>query len=172
MKDATMDADREGPELGAMVSRSGVSGFSGARLRRYRHSHDLTIDSLADAAGVSSEAISAWETGRSAPTAPLLARVANILRITVADLAPIPEDRLRLSDLRVQAGLNQGEAAAAVGISATLLGRIEKGRKPYDVDRAAQLAELYGTKLSRVRDAWNRDIEGRELQSTYVRNRR
>ena len=113
-------------ELGVGVSRSAVRGFSAARLRRYRLARKANIADLADAAGVSEQTVSAWETGRAAPTPELLAKVAAELRLTVADLVPIPNDQLGLSDLRAQAGMTQGRAAEALGISATLLGRIEK----------------------------------------------
>jgi len=123
-----MSTDEDHGEFGDQVARSGVRGFSGARLRRYRDGRGLTMDDLAAAAAVSPQAISAWETGRSAPTPHLLHRVVGILHITVADLVPIPQQRWRLQDLRVQAGMTQTAAAAALGISPTQLGRYEKGR--------------------------------------------
>ncbi|RIK01972.1 MAG: transcriptional regulator [Acidobacteria bacterium] len=75
------------------LARSGMHGFSGARLRRYRQALDMTMADLADAAEVSEATVSAWETGRAAPTPPLLKRVADVLRVTVPDLAPIQEGR-------------------------------------------------------------------------------
>jgi len=122
---------------------------------------------LADAAGVSEQTVSSWEIGRAAPTPPLLKRVASVLNVTVPDLAPIPDARLTLSDLRSQAGLTQADAATALGVSATVLGRIEKGRKLYDAERAALMADLYGVNIPKIREAWDRDIETR---ATRVRN--
>ncbi|WP_158171131.1 helix-turn-helix domain-containing protein [Rhodococcus sp. JT-3] len=157
-------------ELGVGVSRSAVRGFSAARLRRYRQARKATIEDLADAAGVSAQTVSAWETGRAAPTPELLAKVAAELRLTVADLVPIPSDQLGLSDLRVQAGMTQGRAAEALGISATLLGRIEKGRKEFDDARAQQLAELYGAAKALVSEAWQRDRDNRQARATRFRD--
>ncbi|NMM90675.1 transcriptional regulator [Rhodococcus sp. SRB_17] len=160
----------ESRELGVGVSRSAVRGFSAARLRRYRQARKATIEDLADAAGVAAQTVSAWETGRAAPTPELLAKVAAELRLTVADLVPIPSDELGLSDLRVQAGMTQAHAAADLGISATLLGRIEKGRKEYDDLRAQQLATLYGATKVLVSEAWQRDRENRQARATRFRD--
>lgn len=157
-------------ELGVGVSRSAVRGFSAARLRRYRQARKATIEDLADAAGVSAQTVSAWETGRAAPTPELLAKVAAELRLTVADLVPIPSDQLGLSDLRVQAGMTQGRAAEALGISATLLGRIEKGRKEFDDSRAQQLADLYNVAKPLVGEAWQRDRDSRQARATRFRD--
>lgn len=157
-------------ELGVGVSRSAVRGFSAARLRRYRLARKANIADLADAAGVSEQTVSAWETGRAAPTPELLAKVAAELRLTVADLVPIPNDQLGLSDLRAQAGMTQGRAAEALGISATLLGRIEKGRKEYDETRAAQLAELYKVTSELVAEVWQRDRDNRQARATRFRD--
>lgn len=157
-------------ELGVGVSRSAVRGFSAARLRRYRQARKATIEDLADAAGVSAQTVSAWETGRAAPTPELLAKVAGELRLTVADLVPIPSDQLGLSDLRVQAGMTQGRAAEALGISATLLGRIEKGRKDYDDHRAQQLADVYGVTKVLVEEAWQRDRDNHQARATRFRD--
>ncbi|RGP48272.1 XRE family transcriptional regulator [Rhodococcus erythropolis] len=152
--------------MGVVVSRSAVRGFSAARLRRYRQARKATIEDLADAAGVSPQAISAWENGRAAPTPELLARVASKLRITVADIVPIPDDELSLSDRRAHAGLTQSRAAESLGISATLLGRIEKGKKEYDLSRAQQLADLYGVDVDMIERSWQRDRERRKAIAT------
>lgn len=157
-------------ELGVEVSRSAVRGFSATRLRRYRQARKATIEDLADAAGVSAQAVSAWETGRAAPTPELLAKVAAELRLTVADLVPIPTDQLGLSDLRVQAGLTQASAAQQLGVSATLLGRIEKGRKDYEDERADQLAELYGVTKELVTKAWELDRANMKARANRFRD--
>ncbi|MGJ5671765.1 helix-turn-helix transcriptional regulator (plasmid) [Rhodococcus aetherivorans] len=149
-------------DLGVELARSGMRGFSGARLRRYRDSLDLTMADLADAAGVSEQTVSAWETGRASPTPPLLKRVAEVLNVTVPDLAPIPSARQSLGDLRALAGFTQEGAARALGISATVLGRIEKGRKDYDKSRANEMANLYGVKPSLIKTVWERDRATRQ----------
>ena len=73
---------------------------------------------------------------------------------------------MTLSDLRALAGLTQAEAARELGISATVLGRIEKGRKDYDKDRVAGMAKLYGVKSSVVKAVWERD---RATRQEYIR---
>ncbi|MFS9669108.1 helix-turn-helix domain-containing protein, partial [Klebsiella pneumoniae] len=66
--------------------------------------------------------------------------------------------------------MTQGRAAEALGISATLLGRIEKGRKEYDETRAAQLAELYKVTPELVAEVWQRDRDNRQARATRFRD--
>lgn len=156
-------------EFGERVARNGVRGFSGARLRRYRDGLDLTIDDLADAAGVSPQAISSWETARSAPTPHLLSRVARTLHVTVADLVPIPQGRWRLHDLRVHAGLTQADAANALAMSPTQLARFEKGRKEFSETVAHAMTVLYGVSDSVLKTTWDRTVQDREHTTTRIR---
>ncbi|CAA9305483.1 MAG: Transcriptional regulator, Xre-family with cupin domain [uncultured Gemmatimonadaceae bacterium] len=57
-----------------------------ARLRRLRSERGLTLDGLAERAGVSRSAISLTERGESSPTAALLDRLAAGLGVTIASL--------------------------------------------------------------------------------------
>jgi transcriptional regulator with XRE-family HTH domain len=57
-----------------------------ARLRRLRDEHGLTLDGLAERAGVSRSMISLVERGESSPTAAVLERLAAGLGVTLASL--------------------------------------------------------------------------------------
>ncbi|WP_220472359.1 helix-turn-helix domain-containing protein [Tomitella gaofuii] len=145
------DADHQG-ELN--VTRSAVRGFSGARLRRIRTDRGLTGDELADAAGVSYQAISHWETGRATPTPPRLARIATALNVTISDLVVIPLAKRNLSDLRVQAGLTQAQLGESAELSQPVVANLEKGRVEFDAGRAARLAAALGVHTPEVEAAW------------------
>ena len=129
-------------ELGVGVSRSAVRGFSAARLRRYRLARKANIADLADAAGVSEQTVSAWETGRAAPTPELLAKVAAELRLTVADLVPIPNDQLGLSDLRAQADDAERQAQDSQQNVRKISSRYQQEAATYSQPRASSTSEV------------------------------
>ncbi len=97
--------DEDEPGIEVAVGRAGVQNVSAAALRRQRHRRKLSLRQLSLLSGVGAATIGAWETGRRAPSARLLAAVADALEITVADLVPVPQRRIVLTDLRHQTGL-------------------------------------------------------------------
>lgn len=58
----------------------------GARLRELRRVKDITQKALAEALGVSPQAVSKWESGRSFPEAPLLVPMAQLFGISTDEL--------------------------------------------------------------------------------------
>lgn len=56
------------------------------RLRRRRIEAGMTVTMLGNAAGCAQSTISGIETGRRQPSPPLLKRIADALKLTVADL--------------------------------------------------------------------------------------
>lgn len=154
------------------MPRNAVRGFSAAQLERYRKRNDFTQEELADAAGVSRQAISAWEEQTHVPTVKALAAVAEVLGVPIASLAPIDYDDLRLPDLRCRAGLNQADVAKFLQVSATTVAEIERGRRrapnPVVLDG---LAELYAVAVDEVREAWERTVQARDTQIQAKRSR-
>jgi transcriptional regulator with XRE-family HTH domain len=61
-------------------------------LRRARLAADLTQVELAALARVTQQRISAWESGLSVPRDEARVRLARVLRTTVADLFPYPDN--------------------------------------------------------------------------------
>ncbi|WP_245819553.1 helix-turn-helix domain-containing protein [Rhodococcoides yunnanense] len=151
-------------ELGR-VPRSGVRGFRADRLRDLRVRAGLTPDDLAARLGTSRQAVSTWEVGRSTPPPATLGLIAEALDTSVSTLVPIPESQLRLADLRVHAALSQADAAKLIGVSATVLADIERGRKPESVERVASLADAYGVAAEVVSAAWVRTQEARTTRA-------
>lgn len=143
------------------MSRSGVRHFSGARLRRLRERRGWSVDDLAGKADVSRQAISSWETAKALPTPALLKKIAAALQVSIEDLVPIPSGDVQLSDLRVRKGLTQTQVAKALGVSATLIVDIERGRKPVNDERLKFLAELYSVSSDDVKAAWGQAIASR-----------
>ncbi|MGQ5696352.1 helix-turn-helix domain-containing protein [Rhodococcus erythropolis] len=150
------------------VPRSGVRGFRADRLRELRVKAGLTPDDLSVRLGSSRQSVSHWETGRSTPAPPVLRQIAQELDVSISVLVPIPDNRLRMGDLRVRAGLTQIQAAERLGISPTSLAEIEKGMKPVNDQRVSAIAELYNVETAQVVEVWER---GRETRETRARSK-
>lgn len=135
--------DDDGLETDVSEARTGVQTFSPAAFHRQRIRRGLTLRQLALLSGVSAGSISNWESGKVGPNPRLLAAVVAELEIDIADVVRIRHDRVRLVDLRHQAGLNQEQAAAAAGMKRSTYGAIEATeRKPSDQQRRA-FCDLY-----------------------------
>ena len=63
----------------------------GENLRRLRRKHGFSLDQLAHFSGVSRAMLGQIETGKSAPTINLLARIAEALNVSVPSLISHPE---------------------------------------------------------------------------------
>lgn len=150
------------------MPRSGVRGFRADRLRELRVKAGLTPDDLSVRLGSSRQSVSHWETGRSTPAPPVLKQIAQELDVSISVLVPIPDNRLRMGDLRVRAGLTQIQAAERLGISPTSLAEIEKGMKPVNDQRVSAIAELYNVEAAQVVEVWER---GRETRETRARSK-
>jgi transcriptional regulator with XRE-family HTH domain len=98
----------------------------------------------------------------------VLKQIAQELDVSISVLVPIPDNRLRMGDLRVRAGLTQIQAAERLGISPTSLAEIEKGMKPVNDQRVSAIAELYNVETAQVVEVWER---GRETRETRARSK-
>ena len=146
----------DGPEVGVTVGRTGVQKVSPAALRRQRHRRKLSLRQLSLLSGVGAATISAWEGGRRAPSARLLAAVAVALDVSVADLVPVPERRVLLVDLRHQAGLSQRAAAGIAGLSPSMYQAIESGFRAADPRQRTTLAAQLGVTEGDFAETWRR----------------
>ena len=63
-----------------------MSNYFGDNFKRLRKKHDWTQEQLAEMLGVSSQAVSKWETGNALPDISLLPIIANLFRISVDSL--------------------------------------------------------------------------------------
>jgi transcriptional regulator with XRE-family HTH domain len=64
----------------------------GKRLRQVRRERDLTQEQLAEAVGVSAEAVSNFERGVHAPSFETLEKLSEALRVTVHELFLFPQE--------------------------------------------------------------------------------
>ncbi|MDF3285042.1 helix-turn-helix transcriptional regulator [Gordonia sp. N1V] len=137
-------------------------GFSPETFRRYMQRAGFSAEDVADQIGLSRQSVSLWLAGRTTPSPPSLVRVAELLRVTPADLTPgISRRPATLPDIRIRAGHTQSAAAEAVGISQTVLSQIERGRREMDQAVADKLARLYEVSDADVVEAWELGIARR-----------
>jgi len=138
------------------VGRGRLRGFDAARLRDARRAANLTLEVLAARADVSQAAIGAWELGSNAPEPQWIASVCRVLGITIRSLVNLAEEEAELRDFRSWRGLSQRQVASALGISDTLLGKIERHvRRPYP-EQLDELAELYQVDTEMLAASWER----------------
>ena len=150
------EQDGIGPGDEGRVSRAGVRGFSPSLLRDARSRARMTLEALSIASGVAAAVIGHWETGRSIPTAKLLAAVADALHLRMADLTVIRSNDLRMADLRARAGRTQAEVAAYVGVSRGTASALDRGYAPLRPPVDDRLAKLYGVTTEELHAAWQR----------------
>jgi transcriptional regulator with XRE-family HTH domain len=128
-------------------------GIPPPRRRRCRRQEPPPTDAI------TRQAVTSWENGSSKPSPVTLLALSKALRVPTADLAPVRETDLRISDLRSQAGLTQAEVARALDVSTTVIGDLERGFRPVNADHAASLAELYRVTPARVHAVWQQTYD-------------
>lgn len=143
------------------MARNGVDTFSPSALRRRRELKGLTLGEVASLSGVSAASLSNWEAGKVIPTPPNLAAVAHALGAQVADLAPVPAGRMRMSDLRHHAGLSQEDVAEAIAMSKASVTNIESGATLPNPRALAALAHAYGVDEDTLASTWEATREAR-----------
>ncbi|RIJ76315.1 XRE family transcriptional regulator [Nakamurella silvestris] len=146
------------------MTRGSVRGFRPSYLRNARRRANLSHEDLGLLASVSPSTIGHWESSRRAPSPEALMAVAQSLNMVVADLAPVAEGDLLLSDLRNRMGLTQAAAAAAIGISHQALGSIERGARPPTVEIREKIATVYGSDSGQVGRIWQRTHDARVVR--------
>jgi len=155
------DDQPEDHETEVAVPHVGVQGFSPAALRRARGRRRLSLRQLSLLSAVSAATISSWESGKAAPSARLLAPVAEALEIEIGTLVPVKEARLVLVDLRNQWGLNQQEAADLVGLKRSMFAAIETGFRAADQAQRSRIADLYEITDEDFKIFWQRTRDTR-----------
>ena len=68
----------------------------GDKIKELRKSSKLTQEQLAEYFGISSQAVSKWETGMSSPDIDMLPKIASFFNITIDEL--MDYDRQRIMD--------------------------------------------------------------------------
>lgn len=65
----------------------------GSKIRELRHRHNSTQENLADALGVTAQAVSRWESGGSYPDMEIIPSIANYFEVTIDELFGYEDDR-------------------------------------------------------------------------------
>lgn len=138
------------------MSRRILRGFSPARLVELREEAGLKRGPLAREAGLTIGAIQSWETGRAMPQIDNLAKVAEVLKVSIDQLVLIDPDERQLGDLRVMAGLTQNELAAKIALSTTALSSVELGYTGLTDAVAKRIAAALKIPVQTVVDAYGR----------------
>lgn len=124
-----------------MASRRGATEFDPARLTKARVAAGLSQKQLAARLGHRHpNLINAWEKGRKRPSPDSLRRLAVALGIDIGRL--IGRQPATLRSLRMAAGLNQHDVAAAVGVPRSTWSIIERGWRPLPDEAVAPLLAL------------------------------
>ena len=132
------------------------------RLKELRRERHLTQEALAERLNVHVQTVSKWERGVSEPDISQLGELAQSLNVPVERLVGAPETELftgsfdaaafgkNLSSLRKKRGELQEDVANAVGTTADIVSKWERGIICPDVERLLLLSGHFGVSFSRL----------------------
>ncbi|OZE93542.1 helix-turn-helix domain-containing protein [Rhodococcus sp. 14-2470-1a] len=127
-------------ERNATVSRRVLRGFDPARLTSLREQKGMSRADLARKAGLGGATVQQWEAGTRSPQVDTLALVAKTLDLPMSALVEVPRDQRFPGDWRVLLGLTQPQLGQQVGISTSMVARIERGEVKLTDENARRLA--------------------------------
>lgn len=127
-------------ERKATVSRRVLRGFDPARLTSLRESRGMSRADLARKAGLGGATVQQWEAGTRSPQVDTLALVAKTLGLPISELVDVPRNQRFPGDWRVLLGLTQPQLGQQVGISTSMIARIERGEVKLTDENAGRLA--------------------------------
>ena len=70
--------------------------ITGSVIRRLRENKNMTQTELADKLGVSSKAVSKWETGKSKPTTNVIRKLAVLFKIDINELLSLKDKEMKM----------------------------------------------------------------------------
>lgn len=117
----------------------------GEKIRLIRNDKNLSLQELADKAGISLSYLSEIERGTVYPALNTLKRVADGLNVSTTSIMG-HEGSLghKLKHLREEYGLTQAQLANLAGVTAGLIGQIEQGKVQPSLKTLEKLAEVMG----------------------------
>ena len=93
----------------------------GPAIRKLRHEKDMTLDDLAEQAGISASHLSRLERGQTLPSFTVLAGIAHVLGVSIDEFAQLEQDVAVLdADLEVvlrDVGIDEEAIVELLGIS-------------------------------------------------------
>jgi len=119
-------------------------------LRKLRLSRGLSQKEVADAIGVSQNAVSQWESGNRTPTLDLIIQLADLLKCTTDDLLDKQAEPNNLLKLRKKKGVTQKEVAEAIGITPVQYGYMESGKRNITPKNLMLLATYFNVTTDKI----------------------
>lgn len=156
MRQSWCESYRSGPETEVRVPRRALYGFDPTRLTEVRRERGLSRSDLGRLSSVTYNTVRNWETGESAPSPSTLERVAEVLGVTVHELAVVPEQAQTLASWRTRRGLAQSDIAQELGMSKSTYSRLERGERSPTSDERRKLATILDTSEEQVTSLWMR----------------
>lgn len=142
--------------------------FDRARFRTVRRASEMTQEQIAGEMGVQESVVNRWEGGGITPPAEKLPKLAALVGLPLARLAP-REGFPDLADLRCDAGFSQGETAAVIGTSSpSPVRKAEGGVRRLSKRFEEPLACAYGVSVEELRAAQERSF-GNEVPADVAR---
>ncbi|HHW14491.1 MAG TPA: transcriptional regulator [Firmicutes bacterium] len=119
----------------------------GTRLRLAREARELTLEAVAQKAGISASYLSQIERDLAVPAVATLRALAEALEVAPSQLIPVEHnDSLgtKLKTLRTNLGLSRGEVAQRAGVSVSLVAQIENGRTHPSLETLQRISDVLG----------------------------
>lgn len=138
------------------LSRRILRGFDREAFARTRARAGFEIGDLGRLADVGATTIYGWERGTRTPQVDTLARVAEVLGVSLEDLIAVAPEERTLADLRNLAGLTQPQLGLKAGIRTTALSKVERAEVPLSAERETALAQVLGLEVTVIREAYAR----------------
>ncbi|MEE2061584.1 helix-turn-helix transcriptional regulator [Rhodococcus artemisiae] len=133
-----------------------MRGFNPDALRQARLNAGYSQTEVARVAKVGTGTIRRWEQDDSSPQVDLLARVVEVLGVTIADVVQVPVDERYPGDWRVLLGLTQPQLGAKAGITTQIVSSVERGVISLSDNAAEKLSAALGIPESELRAAHER----------------
>lgn len=117
----------------------------GTKLRLIRHAKGQTLAHAAKAAGISLSYLSEIERGNIAPSVKVIRGLAQVYGVPVSGIVGEACGMgPKLRDMRKAQGMTQSELAERAGVSAGLVGQIEKGKVQPSLQTVEKIASVLG----------------------------
>lgn len=127
------------------------------RIKEARVRLNMGQKEIAIALGVAQPTVSAWESGRKAPTVENLSALAELFNVSTDFLLGRTNDPRgrkivdygkRIRELRAQKGISGAELARRVGLDSSQISKIENGASKPSLDALERICDALGLTLS------------------------
>ncbi|MFI5782647.1 helix-turn-helix transcriptional regulator [Nocardia sp. NPDC051570] len=139
----------------------GLDDYSPERMRIFQKRSGIGLDQIAVRCGVVIGTARGWTAGRLTPTETKAVKLAEALKVNIADLTNTPPDQPTLRQMRQWRGLRGEDAAEKAGIGVTPIYTAETYISLMPEHVRAALARAYEVSEDEVEAAWQRGRDQR-----------